>query len=98
MSTQTREIKEIIELVDGLEVLAIFGAKVVADGKVNHKDLPVVMEFMNKINSLLSAFDNVPEIVKEIEDIDKAEMIILLKKFLYLAKNLRDVRSAAVSQ
>ncbi|WP_019503842.1 hypothetical protein [Pleurocapsa sp. PCC 7319] len=98
MSTQTKEIKEIIELVDGLEVLAIFGAKVVADGKVNHNDLPIVLEFMNKINSLFSAFDNVPEIVKEIEDIDKAEMIILLKKLLDIARNLRDFRSVTVSQ
>ena len=97
MSTQTREIKEIIELVDGLEVLAIFGAKVVADGKVNHKDLPIVIEFMDKIKSLFSAFDNVPEIVQEIEDLDRAEMIILLKKLLDIAQNIKDFRVNAVS-
>lgn len=98
MTTQTKEIKEIIELIDGLEVLAVFGAKVVADGKVDHNDLPIVLEFMNKINSLLSAFDNVPEIAKEIEDIDKVEMIILLKKLLGIARNIKDFRSIAVSQ
>ena len=97
MSTQTKEIKEITELLDGLEVLAIFGAKVVADGKVNQKDLPIVMEFMSKIKSLLSAFDNVPEIVQEIEHIDKAEIIILLKKLLDIARNVRDFQSVAAS-
>ena len=33
MSTQTREAKQIIELADGLEIIALFGAKVVTDGK-----------------------------------------------------------------
>ena len=98
MSTGKREIKEIIELVDGLEVIAIFGAKVVADGKVNHQDLPIIIEFMNKIKSLFSAFDDVSEIVKEIEDLDRAEMIVLLKKLLYIARNIKSFDFATVSQ
>lgn len=91
MNTQTRKIKEIIELVDGLEVLAIFAAKVAADGKVDRKDLPIILEFTNKIKSLFAAFDDVPKIVEEIEDIDRVEMIILLKKLLGLAKNIKDL-------
>ncbi len=97
MSTEKKEIKEIIELIDGLEVLAIFGAKVAADGKVNHKDLPIILEFTKKINSLLSAFNDVPEIIKEIEDIDRLEIVILIKKLLDVARSIKDVHSVAVS-
>lgn len=98
MTTEKKEIKEIIELVDGLEVLAIFAAKVVADGKVNHKDLPIIIEFMNKIKSLFSAFDDVSEIVQEIEDIDRTEIIILLKKLLDIARNIKNFDFATISQ
>ncbi|MGL5834074.1 MAG: hypothetical protein ACRC1Z_12710 [Waterburya sp.] len=86
------------ELIDGFEVLALFGAKVVADGKVNYKDLPIVIEFMDKIKSLFSAFDNVPEIVQEIEDIDRAGLIIPLKKLLDIAINIKEFSSNTVSQ
>lgn len=97
MNTQTREIKEIIELVDCLEVLALFGAKVAADGKVDRQDIPLILEFTNKVNSLFSAFDNVPEIIKEIKDIDKVEMIILRKKLLDIARNIKEFSSKTVS-
>ena len=97
MSIEKKEIKEIIELVDGLEVLAIFGAKVAADGKVNHKDLPVILEFTKKLNSLLSALNNVPEVIKEIEDIDRVEIIILLEKLVDVARSIKDVHSVAIS-
>ena len=93
MSTQKLDITRTLELADAIEVIAIFGVKVAADGKVNYEDLPTLMEFMGEIDSFLSVFESVPEIVEEIQDIDQAEIMILLNKFLGIARNIRDTNS-----
>lgn len=77
-------IKEISELLKGLELVAVQAKKVLADGKVNALDLPVLMELIAKVDVLASAVKGVEQIPAEAKDINLDEAKELVAAVLAL--------------
>lgn len=77
-------IKELTELVDGLEAVGIPVAKALADGKVNAEDLPHALELVKNHEKIIAAVSGLDEVVPEAKDIDPTEAVVLVQK-LYAA-------------
>lgn len=73
-------IKESLELLDGLKILAIDVKKVLADGKVSIADLPVAMELLGQLGVLTSAIQGVDQILTEAKDLSPEEINTLVAK------------------
>jgi len=76
------EIKEIKELIAGLELLGCAGANVMADGKVDSSDFGSVIELLTKAGVLVEAVKGIKDISEEIKDL-KPEEIAELGSLLY---------------
>jgi len=59
--------KELKELLAGVEVLAVFGAKVGTDGKINLKDIAHVKELAEKRVTIIEAIKGVKEVDDELK-------------------------------
>lgn len=73
-------IKESLELLDGLKILAIDVKKVFADGKVSIADLPVAMELLGQLGTLTAAIQGVDQILVEAKDLSAEEINALVAK------------------
>jgi hypothetical protein len=71
------EIKEVKELVKGIELLAVTAAEVMADGKVDSTDLGSAINLLSKSGVIVEAVKGIKEIPAEIKDVDQAELIEL---------------------
>ena len=67
------DIHNTIELFEALKLVGIFGKKVMADGKVDLADLPLLIELAQKSAEFAKAIDGISEIPAEMKDIDMAE-------------------------
>ena len=82
-------IKESLELLEGLKLLAVAGKKIAADGKVSVADLGEVMGLVNKVGVLVAAVQGVGEIKAEAKDLDAAELQQLALKALEIVNAVR---------
>lgn len=89
-----KDIKEILELVDGLEAVGVPVAKVFADGKVNSLDLPHGLELVQNHVVIINAVQGVDEVVPEAKDIDPAEAVIIVQKLYTVAANIKKAYKA----
>lgn len=84
-------LKESLELLDGVEVLLVMAKKVAADGKVNLMDLPLLMDVLTKATVLVAAYKNVDGVVDEVKDLSFEEAKVLLARFEQMVKALKAV-------
>lgn len=89
MEPQKRDIKEISELIDGIEAVGVPVAKVFADGKVNSLDLPHGLELVQNHQKIIDAADNIDDVVPEAKDIDPAEAVIIVQKLYKVAASIK---------
>lgn len=82
-------IKELSELLVAVETLAIAGAKIAKDKKVNAEDLPAVIELVKKLDTVLVGIKDVDQIDEEVKDLDEAELIAIVSKVLVIAKSIK---------
>lgn len=87
-----KQVKEVKELLKGLEVVGVAGVKIAADGKVGLDDLTHLVELAKQIDVLTAAVQGVNEIDDEIKDLDQAEIIELVGAVYGLAKALKDAK------
>ena len=83
------EIKEMKELLAGVEMLLVGIKKIVADGKVNVADLPALMEMAQKASMLVAAVEGAKEIPAEVKDLSAEEAQELLAIMYALVKNVK---------
>lgn len=89
-----RDIKEISELIDGLEAVGVPVAKVFADGKVNSLDLPHGLELVQNHKKIIDAVEGHNEIIPEAKDIDPAEAVIIVQKLYAVAGKIKAASKA----
>lgn len=82
-------IKEIKELIAGVQMLAVAVKKIAADGKVDIVDLPIVIDALSKFSVLVAAVEGVGSVPAEIKDIDGAEAQELLNQILTAAAAIK---------
>jgi len=70
-------IKETKEALAAVELLAVSGVKILADGKVNFADLPVLADMAKNLDTIIEGVKGADQIVAEAKDLDQAELIEL---------------------
>ena len=83
------DIKNTLELLSAVEVLAIAGAKIAKDKKVNAEDLPAVIELVKKLDVVLEGIKDVGMIDDEIKDLDQSELITIVSTIVMIAKSVK---------
>ena len=66
-------VKELVELVNGVEVLAVMGAKMYADKKLGYGDLTHLFEAVKNMGVLLDAAKGLDKVKDELKDLDGEE-------------------------
>lgn len=81
--------KEIVELLEGVKILAITAKKALADGKISLADLPLVLEAITKVSVLVEAVNGVDQVPSEVKDLTAEEIQMLVSKVLVLAAEVK---------
>jgi hypothetical protein len=82
------DINAIEGLIENIEKLAVAGAKIAADGKVDLTDLPAAVSLLSDITEMVDNFKKAPEAIGEIKDIDAEEAIAIVKKLYEAGKKV----------
>ena len=83
------DIKNTLELLNAVEVLAVAGAKIAQDKKVSADDLPAVIELVKKLDIVLEGIKDIDQLDEEVKDLDEAELIGIVSKVLLIAKSVK---------
>lgn len=84
------DIKEIMEILDVVELLAVSGGKVAADGKVGVDDLGVLVSLLSEAGKFADAFTNLKDIPSEAKDLDEEELVALALKVFGIVRKVKD--------
>lgn len=87
--SEEKGINELQELLDGIKLLSISGARIMANGKIDAGDLSVVIQLLTKAEELKESFTGLKEIPSEVKDLDEAELIQLGSFVFALVKDVR---------
>ena len=82
-------IKESVELLDGLEMVAVSGIKMYKNG-LNMGLLPIGFELIKGYSVLVEAIKGSDQIVAEAKDLDMLEIGVLVAKLKSIADNVKE--------
>ncbi len=85
------DIKETLELLDGVKKLGVGIKKVLADGKLNLADLPVLIGLIQDFPTLTAAAQGADQIPTEIKDLTMAEANQLVAKVMEVVAAIKAV-------
>lgn len=85
-------IKETLELLDAVKLLVLKVGDVLEDGKVNLKDLPVLLDLVKKVQVLKTGADGAELIAKEVKDLSQEEAALLLAKVYEVISSLKGLK------
>lgn len=96
MSEEKQElsIKETLEVLDGLEVLAVAGVAISADGKIGVDDLKYLVDVAKKFNVIQEAVKDADLALKEIGDLDEGEAAQIIAKVFSIVKSVKDAKAS----
>ena len=83
------DIKEILELLEGIKDAGVLGVSVLADGKVNLKDLAPLTKFLTQAGDIAKAIEGITLVDDEIKDLDHAEIAQIGAKSLEMIKEIK---------
>jgi len=83
------DVKEIKELISGLELLATSAAGIMKDGKIGVDDLPVVINLLGSYSTLSESFKGLSLIDDEIANMDEAELVEVVKAIFGLGQKIK---------
>lgn len=86
---ESKGIKEMLELIEGLKQLLLVGKAVMKDGKIDMSDLVHLSGLMAKQAELVAAFQGLSELKEEAKDIDLAEAQEVILALLAAAKEVK---------
>ncbi len=84
-----QDIKETKELLEGVKLLAVAGAKIAKDG-INVADLQHLVDLAKNFETIQEAFSNVKEVSEEVKDLDESEIIELVVILYKLVKEVKE--------
>lgn len=84
-----KSIKEISEVLDGLKIIGVAGAKVLADGKLSVTDVPALIELAKNHGILVEAVKGADQVVPEAKDLDMSELAVIGAKALEIVKAVK---------
>jgi hypothetical protein len=88
--TQKRDVKELIEVLDGIEAVGVPVAETLADGKVNAEDFPHALELLQGHQKIIDAVEGIDEIPAEVADIDPAEAVLVVQKLYSVVGKIKE--------
>ena len=83
-----KDVKNIIEVLDAVEAVAIPVKQALKDG-LDITDLAKLLEIVKKHEVILAAIDNIGDISEELKDIEATEAAIIAAKVIALIKALK---------
>ena len=83
------QIKETQELLKGLEILAIAGAKIAKDKKIDLSDVKPVLDAVKEYSTILEGFKGLDQVIPEVKDIDQVEAAALGFQLIELVKKVK---------
>lgn len=87
------QVKELVELIEGLQVVAVAGVKVAKDGKIGADDLVVLVELGSQISKVAEAVQGLELIKEEIKDLQVAEAQEVIAKIYALADAVKAAKA-----
>lgn len=85
-----KDIKETLELLDSLGMLAVAGKKIAADGKISVDDLTTLISLSAKLDDLVKGFSGLKEVVEEVKDLDESEVVQIIGKIYQITKDINE--------
>jgi hypothetical protein len=76
--SEEKGIKEILEIFDGIDVLANFGGQVMANGKVGAEDITALVGLATSFNVLQEGLKGSKEALEEGKNLDQAEVLQII--------------------
>ena len=86
---EQKGIKEVMELLAGLEVVAVAAKKALADGKVNLEDAKVLFDLIDKLAVLVEAVKGADQIPAEVKDLTGEELQAIAAKVLQVVASVK---------
>ena len=91
MTTETpvkekKDIKELIEFMNGLIIVVPMGVEVAADKDISAKDIKPVVEAIKSYGVVVEAIKGFEGILPEVKDIDQTELMMIGAKAVELFK------------
>lgn len=90
MSEKKVGIKETKEFLNGIEELAKAGAKIAEDRKISADDLMVLVALGSNMGVLADAFKGIAKMKDEIKDLDRNELVEIVKELYDIADHIVD--------
>jgi hypothetical protein len=87
---EEKGIKETLELLGGLQVVAVMADKILEDGKISVSDLQVLLGLLANVSVLNKAVKGVNQIPAEIKDLSAEESEQVIAKVLELAMAIKN--------
>jgi len=87
--SEAKGIESVLNLIDGVKLIAEFGKKVSADKKVGLEDLPALLDLVQKSDMLVKAVQGFGEVEKELKDLSLEESQMILSKLFEAAKSVQ---------
>ena len=69
-----KDVKEIMELLKSIEILAVAGATIAKDGKLYTDDLKVIFDLLKHHKELQDGFKDLQDLSSELKDLDGSEI------------------------
>lgn len=85
-------VKETLEVLEGVKVLAVAGSKIGADGKINTDDLKHLVDIAKKYQKLADAYKDANLVAEELGDLDEQEAIQLIAKVFDIVKAFKGAK------
>lgn len=95
MSTEKVELKESLELVKAIDLLATKGIEI-SKGGIGAEDIGPAIEVLKQINVLIEGFKGLGGIPAEMKDLDEAEMLQLGSAVFGVYKDIKAALAANV--
>lgn len=70
-----RDIKEVREMLEALELIMVSCAKILKDGKIKLDDLSKFFNLLKDIETIKNGFIGIKEIPKELKDLQQDELV-----------------------
>jgi len=88
------DIKESLELLEGVKLVGVAVAKIAKDGKLDLSDAAAVVELVKEADKLIEAVKGAEESLKELKDIDQVELLALGTAAYGVVKAILDAKKA----
>jgi len=88
-------LKETMEGLEAIEILAVGGAKVFADGKIRTDDIVTLVDVAKKSDTILEGVKDIDMSIEELKDLDQEEVVKIIFKVMEMIKAVKAAKESA---